>query len=289
MADSKTPPIAERWKSVIDHDKEQEENRRDKEKQARREQVYRDADGNSLWDDHVLESSRASQPSRSQQSVGGDDGKYLGQEKTLKANEPAPLPTPPDSPAASKTTVSVSKAFNEMDQHDVEKCRSDISLLQALADSLQSQLEEKEADCERMREELQRVSRQRRNAIRQDANEEVEKLKKREENLNEILEEQEGIVDGLQKRISESKKRERELGRCLAEAESSLEEKDRQLKKSETTVDARKPPYEKGHTVKGGMKSSWMSGDKTWEIRCTKGLKTSSYGVAWDMAKRSLA
>ena len=171
--------------------------------------------------------------------------------------------------------------------YDVHTYRNNVNIQQALINSLHSQLEEKEAEYQRLREELQQVSNQPRNVIYLDADEEVEKLKKREESLQGMLEEKEGMIAGLQKRIVKGS--ERDLEMFLAEAESKVEEKDRQLQRSETYVDAREPPNENGLNIKAGRKSGRLVRDKDWELRCTKGIKRSSYIVAWDLARRSLA
>ena len=42
-----------------------------------------------------------------------------------------------------------------------------------------------------------------------------------------MLEEKEGIIEGLRKRIVEARRSEKDLERCLAEAENRIEERDR--------------------------------------------------------------
>ena len=287
-ADPMNRSIGDRWRHVVDDQRKQEKNRKDEERQARREQVHEVSLQNPLSDDRLRKALQA-QPSTFQQEVGWDEGKIVKQERKPEASRTAPLPTPPDSPNASKTTTTPSETFHESDQHDVKTCRASIKAQQNLIESLQSQLEEKDAEFQSLQEELKQTLRQRRNAIHLDDDQEVEKLKKREEKLQGMLEEQEEMVSSLEKRIHEGKKRERDLVRSLDEAEGRIEEKERQLQKSEIMVDDAREPPSGGNRVnaKTGRRPRRVSEDKNWELRCKKGTRKSSFAAAWDVIKHS--
>ena len=71
-----------------------------------------------------------------------------------EAGQLAPLPTPPNFPTTFQITA---LQINGLDQHNIEKCRNEISELQGSIDGLQSKLRESEMECQRLHEE-QRAS-----------------------------------------------------------------------------------------------------------------------------------
>ena len=86
-----------------------------------------------------------------------------------------------------------------------------ISSQQVLINSLRCRLERKETECEDFREEQQQFRRQRREAVLSDTDQEIEKFKKCEKNLQKILDEHEKMMMRLQEEVVKSRKRKREL------------------------------------------------------------------------------
>ena len=235
MADTRSRPVSDRWESIIDERRRQEERRENEDRETRRRHIDRLARPSLLSDDNVPRLS-GPQPSVFELEANWDGRNYARHKRRLTSNQSAPLPTPPASPLASRSSVPLPRALDENENYDVTACRQEVEAQQSLITSLEAQLEEKETECERLREEQQQVFRQRRHAIIHDNSEEIEKLKKREKNLQDTLDEREDMIAELQEDLRESRKRERDMQRQLAEAEARLDEKDRELQRSETAI-----------------------------------------------------
>jgi uncharacterized coiled-coil DUF342 family protein len=285
MADSKSPAIGKRWETSIGHERKQRNEFLEKEKQHFQEEVYSNARQALPVDNHV------SGPSQRQTSINRNDRKNVGKQclegAKTKVGQPAPLPTPPNSPTASKI---IALRPNGQDQHNIEKCRNDINELQASIDWLQSKLRESETECQRLREERRQASRLRHDSIHKDDEEEIERLKKRVKWLDEMLAEKEENIESLHKEIIEIKKSKRQLEIQLAEAESTVQERDRPSKEIQNATGAREVTSQEGSTFQTGRGSdrrreeSKLQG-KDWVIHCPKGRRKSGLSIARDVVR----
>jgi len=133
-----------------------------------------------------------------------------------ETDQPTPLPTPPQSPTTSKITT---LHLNGLDQPSIDRYGNNVNKLQATINTLQSKLREKETECQRLREERRQASRLHRDSIHRDDEEEIEKLKKWVEKLDEIVEKNKKSIECLEKQLLETRKDKRLLEKQLAEAE----------------------------------------------------------------------
>ena len=292
MARSKSPAIRKRWKTSIDHDRKLKSERLEEEKQNLQEQVNRDALQALRRNNNISRPLGSTRPSQTQTSINRDDRKNVGKERleedVTEAGQSAPLPTPPNSPTASKITKF---QLDEVDHHNAEECRNHIGELEASIDLLKSTAEEYQAECQRLREERSETSRSRVDAIRRDDEEEIKRLKKREERLSEMIKEKEETIESLEKELVETKKSKCHLEIQLADVEYIVQERDRALKGLQDATSVREVMTRKSPTVQidqgSNRRQESMLQGKDWAIYCSKGRKKSGMSIAREVVKHS--
>ncbi|KAG8531619.1 uncharacterized protein KY384_003250 [Bacidia gigantensis] len=291
MADSKSPSVGKRWEMSINRETEQKNDCFEKEKQKFQEHVENDAIkalSNASYASGSLRSSEPSQIRTSSHRNDGDDlGKQCSEGAMTETGQPAPLPTPPQSPTASKFTI---LHLDGLDQRNVDRCGNDFNELQATINTLQSKLREKEKECQCLREERRQASRLHRDSIHNDDEEEIEKLKKRVERLDEMLDKNEESIECLQKQLLETKMHKRQLEIQLAEAEKNFQDRNKLLKEMHHTTDALAFTSQEGSISQISLGSERRRQESTiqgtgWAIHCPKGRKKSGFGIARDVIR----
>ncbi|KAL8698909.1 MAG: hypothetical protein Q9201_006309 [Fulgogasparrea decipioides] len=289
MGDSQCLGVGKRWETSIDRKTKQKDDILEKEKQQFQEQVHKDARRALPVDTNISRSLQTSQTSQIETSLHRNDAGNLGKQCSERVmtdiGQSASLPMPPHSPTASKTTL---LHLDGLDQCSIDTCRSKANELQATINSLQSQLGEKEKECQRLREERRQASRLHRDSIHKDDEEEIEKLKKRIQRLDEMIEKDDETIECLQKELLETRAGKRQLEMQLAEAESTVQDRGRLLKEMQNATNASGVACEQGSTPQTAQvpertpKESGLHG-KNWVIHCQKGHRKSGFSIARDV------
>lgn len=183
---------------VINQAKQQRNYNLEKEKQKHREEAEKEA-MNALADASyapgLSRSPGASRLGTSTFKCKAKRGKQKSEGATDGTGQPAPLPTPPQSPTTFSLTVSHSDG---LDQCSTDRRENEVNKLQNEINTLQSQLDKKATECHRLRTERRQASRIHHGSIHRDDEEEIATLKKRVERLDELLKQAEENTEGLQ-------------------------------------------------------------------------------------------
>ena len=283
MAAPQSPALNDRWQSTVDSEERQKQRVLELEQQQRQEEVRRELNRVLPVDHHSSTSFRADQngpiPATNNRSEEESRNRYR-EETSAARTQPAPLPTPPQSPNSSTFE---GLPIRTSDEDELARCQAKILELQVEVNSLESELREREARIEILQSEQREASRLHRQSIRTATDDEIRKLKKQRDDLDKLTEEQEKTIEHLRNELRETKTRKSEVEDQLAEARSTIQRWDRRIESMQRSVDASPAQPHPGSSTK--VKESRVQ-YQGLAFNCPRGERRSGLGTAKDTLER---
>ena len=237
MAKQQSLPLDQRFLLHVANAEERKENGIQDQKKARQDDVHSDI--KVVLDPSARQTSQ--RPERSGRREGrGTSGLDL-QSMMPQASRSAPLPTPPMSPVSSQSQTDGKLSVAEVTQ-ETARLRACLQSHQSEIHSLTIQLQDAQNEIHSLRDERREASKEHLSAIRKDQEEQIEKWKRKEGRLVEVLEEKEQFINGLEKKLDEGSERERDLKKRLAEVETRAEKSEQRLWEAENCSSGQAKP-----------------------------------------------
>jgi hypothetical protein len=197
---------------------------------------------------------------------------------------PATPPTPPMSPIQSRTRsrgAPAAPSASTVRSQEIQNLLSVLAEQQSQIDALTITLEDTQNEVQRLRNERRKAIEERVCAVYKDNEEEIERCRRREKRLVEMVEEGQQSIEGLEKEVDGYKEEKRDLMRRLTEAEKRAGEIEMGLEKTETDIvgeDLQRMSEKRGQDRKGRRADG-----AGWEVRRRKGSKATHSGAIRQM------